>query len=84
MIDGAALWLTTFASVFLLGFQSRNVNAGKMVMAGLTSMCLAAAQIIAVRSIADGNPWVVLALTGTASPAGIMSAMVVHRRCFRR
>lgn len=84
MIEGAILWASTFASVFLLGFQSRNVNAGKFLLAGCTSFCLAATQVVAVRGIADGNPWFVLAMTGTASPAGIISAMVVHRYLFRR
>lgn len=74
--DLAVFWVSTFAQVFLLGFQSRNVNTGRYAWAALTSLAIGAAQIVAVRGIMNHNPWTVLLLTGTAGPSGIVSAML--------
>ena len=79
-----ALWVSTFVAVFLLGFQSRNVNSGKLALAGCTSFLIATAQLVTVRGIVNGDPMTVLLVTGTSGPAGIMLSMVVFRRLFGR
>jgi hypothetical protein len=76
-------FLATFAQVFLLGFQSRNVNSGQFVAAASTSFLIGAAQIFVVRGIALSDPWVAFAITSVAGPSAIVTAMLLHRRLFK-
>lgn len=83
-VDAALLWLCSFAHIFLLGFQSRNVNAGRYAWAMATSFALAGAQLVFVKAVVGGMSWqLLLALTGTAGPLGIASAMWVTRHLGR-
>ncbi len=84
LADAALFWLSTFAQVFALGFQSRNVNTGRYVAAALTSFAIGVAQLVVVRGIATAPAWQVFALTSTAGPLGIVSAMAFHQRAFER
>jgi hypothetical protein len=84
ILHGALFFIATFAQVFLLGFQSRNVNTGQYVAASCTSFMIGAAQIFTVRTIALANPWVAFSITSVAGPSAIVSAMFVHRKLFRR
>jgi hypothetical protein len=80
----ATFWCSTFAQVFALGFQSRNVNADRYVSAALTSWAIGAMQLVVVRGMVEAPAWQVLALTGTAGPLGIVLAMLVASRAFDR
>jgi hypothetical protein len=71
LAEAALLWIGTFASVFLLGVQSRNVHAGAYWPAAITSAGIGVAQLVFVRGAVAGEPWAVLLLTCTAGPAGI-------------
>jgi hypothetical protein len=84
ILHGTLFFIATFAQVFLLGFQSRNVNTSQYASAGCTSFLIGAAQIFTVRSIALSDPWVAFAITSVAGPSAIVSAMFVHRRLFKR
>lgn len=81
----ATLWISSFATVFLLGFQSRNVQAGRYAWASATSFAISAAQLMFVRiAAADSDPVMVLAVSGSAGPAGICSAMWLTRHLIRK
>lgn len=77
-------FLATFAQVFLLGFQSRNVNSGKYAAAAATSFLIGVAQLFVVRGLVLSSAWDAFCLTSVAGPAGIVSAMMVHRKIFNR
>jgi hypothetical protein len=78
--EALALWGSGFLHVFLLGFQSRNVQAGRYGWAMATSFALAAAQLVLLRAAVTGVPWeLFLVITGTAGPCGIASAMWLTR-----
>ena len=85
MTPWAALifWVSTFLVVFLLGFQSRSVHAGRYGLTALTSALIGTAQMFMVRGLANGEPVIVWALVATAGPAGITSAMFVYQRMFK-
>jgi len=82
--EAAGLWAANFAQVFLLGFQSRNVNTGQYFLAGLTSMALAAFGIMVVKSQAIMPFWWLFVVIGTSGPAGIMFAMWFWKRTVGR
>lgn len=69
-----------FLSVFMLGFQSRNVNHGNFGWAAVTSFAVAISQTFLWGSLLK-NLNAAGALTyGLSGAAGITSAMYVHRR----
>jgi hypothetical protein len=78
----AALWLGTFANVFLMGFQSRNVNAARYTAAAFTSFGITVAQLVFVRAAATEAPMLFLMVTGTAGPVGICASIFVSQRLF--
>jgi hypothetical protein len=84
MLELILFWLSTYIQVALLGLQSRNVNTGRYVWAALTSLAIGATQLVAVRGMVSNAPWVVLLLTGTAGPLGIVSAMLFFRHAIER
>lgn len=75
----ALFWVSTFAQVFLLGFQSRNVNTGRYGWAACTSLAIGTAQLVSVRGMVANDPMIVWALTATAGPLGIVAAMLFSR-----
>lgn len=82
-LHGLLFFAATFAQVFAMGFQSRNVNTGQYAAAACTSFLIGAAQLFTVRTIALSNPWAAFVVTSIAGPAAIVSAMLVHRRVFK-
>lgn len=73
-----------FFSVFLLGFQSRNVNHGNMKLAMGTSFLIAQMQ-----TTLWGNLFTNLTITsslvyGVSGALGIALSMYVHERWFRK
>lgn len=84
-VEIASLWGSGFLHVFLLGFQSRNVQAGRYGWAMGTSFALAAAQLVVLRAAVTGVSWeIILVTTGTAGPCGIACAMWMTRHLIRR
>lgn len=77
------LFLITFLSVFLLGFQQKNVMHDKYLMAMGTSFCIAFAQFTVYREAAMASPmdWVYMGIGGAL---GIVSSMYLHNRLRRR
>jgi hypothetical protein len=70
-----------FASVFLLGFQSRNVNAGHYGWAAVTSFAIAVAQVAVLsRVIGPSASWTETLTYGASGALGITASMRVHAR----
>ena len=72
-----------FASVFLLGFQSRNVNAGHYGWAASTSVLIAVAQASVIVRLARST-WLETGVYAVAGVAGIVSSMWIHERFIAR
>lgn len=83
-LQGFIFFVAMFLQVFLLGFQSRNVNSEKYISAAITSLLIGGTQLICIKSIADYNPSTVFLITAIAGPTGIMSSMFLHKIIFDR
>ena len=79
----AALFLSAFATVFLLGFQQQNVQARHYWASAITSLGIGAAQIYLWRSMPGATP-AEIAATLAGGPIGIVAAMYSHPRLIRR
>ncbi len=74
------LFLSTFATVFLLGFQQQNVTGKHYVLAGITSMLIAFAQYSMISGVAHGGSWLLMGLGGAL---GVTASMWSHGRIVR-
>jgi uncharacterized membrane protein YfcA len=73
--------LATFASVFLKGFQHKNVIANKMASIVITSYFMACADVWLVGLIVrDG--WVLIPYCGTGAAIGMYISIKLHDRLF--
>jgi len=72
------IFLAGFVSVFTLGFQSRNVNTGKIKSAAGTSFLIAVSQGIVFVQIVEMNDWPSKITYGLAGALGIVAAMKSH------
>ena len=80
-----AIFVAGYASVFLLGFQSRNVNHGNYGWAGATSFLIGLAQAsIWNRITAPDATWLDAGIYGLSGTLGITSSMYVHQRFIAR
>lgn len=83
--DGLLIFVSGFASVFLLGFQSRAVNAGGFKTAACMSFTLAMFQGHLWKLIANGDGSLLAsAIYGLSGSCAITSAMWTHRRFFSK
>lgn len=75
--DYAAMYVSSFVVVFLLGLQSKNVNRSRYVAAALTSIGISLSQFVFVKYAANGSYFVlfVMALGGAM---GIVTSIYVH------
>lgn len=72
------LFVATFANVFLLGFQSKNVHQSRYVMAACTSFGISLANYVFVKMAVDGNSLTFIVTSGLGGSLGIMMAIWVH------
>lgn len=77
------LFISTFITVFALGFQSLNVNNGHYLAAFLTSFAICGGNLVILRSVPNGDTLAMLAYLA-GGPLGVVSAMAVHRRTLGR
>lgn len=77
LLHALFVWATSFATIFLLGFQSRNATAGRYVACAFTSMLIGMFQVVGVRAAVD-QPVIAAMLFGTAGAAGICCAIYVN------
>ena len=78
-----ALFASAFFTVFLLGFQQKNVHGGHSLAAAITSFGIGIAQIFLWRLVphADAGQ---IAATLAGGPTGIVAAMWLHPRVMNR
>jgi uncharacterized membrane protein YuzA (DUF378 family) len=72
--------LTGFASVFALGFQSRNVNNGDYLWAAGTSLFVGFSQAYLWKHVIDMGSFAAAATYSVAGATAIVSSMWVHKR----
>ena len=73
------LFLSAFATVFLLGIQQKNVHGEHYLAAIITSIGIGTAQIFLWRLVPDADAGQIAA-TMCGGPLGIVSAMYLHPR----
>ena len=73
--------LVTFASVFLKGFQHKNVIANKMKSIVITSYLMASADVLLVGLIVREG-WVLIPFCGTGAALGMYLSIKLHDRLF--
>lgn len=78
------IFLAGFASVFLLGFQSRNVNHGNYRWAAMTSFAIAMMQTTLWGQLFANLTWASSAVYGLSGACGITLSMYVHQRWLMR
>ena len=78
-----ALFLSAFFTVFLLGFQQKNVSGEHYLAAIVTSFGIGGAQIFLWRLVPDANAGQIVA-TLAGGPVGIVMAMWLHPLLMRR
>jgi len=78
-----ALFLSAFFTVFLLGFQQKNVHGEHYLAAIVTSVGIGSAQIFLWRLVPQADMGQIAA-TLCGGPVGIVAAMWIHPRLMRR
>lgn len=78
-----ALFASAFFTVFLLGFQQKNVHGNHYLAAIITSFGIGAAQIFLWRLIPSADMGQIAA-TLAGGPVGIVGAMWAHPKLMRR
>lgn len=82
--EAALLWFGGYLNVFLLGFQSRNANAGRYATCAVTSFLIAWCQAMFAKAAATGDFVTVSLLIGSSGSFGICSAIFVSQWLFER
>lgn len=83
LLDAAIIFLGNFTVVFLLGIQSRNVQAGRYVAAVLTSAGINVSNFIFVKYAANGA-LAVLGVSTIGGCAGIATAIWFYQHVIER
>lgn len=74
------VFIAGYLSVFMLGFQSRNVNHGNFGWAAATSFAVALSQTFLWGALFRNLSLAGALVYGLSGACGITSAMYVHRR----
>lgn len=83
MLDYLFIFVAGFIAVFALGFQSRNVNSGKVKSAAVTSFLIALSQGTIIVQLAHMADWPSKIVYGLSGSCGIVCAMLTHDRLYR-
>lgn len=75
--------IASFVSVFLKGFQHKNVIGNHKQAVFFTSYLMAAFDVITVTLIVKGG-WIIALTSGTGAAFGMLAAMSTHDRIFKR
>jgi len=78
------IFVVTFVSVFLLGFQSLIVNSGHIGMAMVNSTMIGIAQLFLLTHIPHANSIEEYLGYVLAGPIAVPVAIYVHRRWFKK
>jgi hypothetical protein len=71
--------LASFVTVFMRGFQHKNVIGGHKKLAFTTSYFIAAGEALCITLIVKGG-WIIILTSGTGAAFGIITSMYVHDR----
>jgi hypothetical protein len=80
MMHLALIFAAGYASVFLLGFQSRCVNHGNFALAACGSFLIAIMQTTLWGALFRDMSWSAALAYGLSGASGITSSMFVHQR----
>lgn len=75
--------LLSFCSVFLKGFQHKNVIGNHLKTVFCTSYLMAVFDVLSVMLIVKGG-WLIAFTAGTGAAFGMIAAMMLHDRIFNR
>lgn len=78
------IFVAGYASVFLLGFQSRAVNHGNYKMAAGNSFLIAIMQTTLWGALFKNLTWTATFVYGSSAVLGIISSMYIHQRWFTK
>lgn len=84
MTEQLVIFAAGFCSVFLLGFQSRNVNHGSFGWAACTSFCIAMMQTTLWGHLFSNLTWLNSVVYGLSGCLGITTSMFVHQRWIQK
>lgn len=85
MMEILVLALGSFASVFALGFQSRNINNGDYLWAAGTSFFIGFSQVAVWTRITKPDAGFLETLIFSVSGmCGVLTSMYVHKRFIKR
>lgn len=73
----------SFCSVFLKGFQIKNVQFNQYKLIAVTSYLIAFFEVATVTIIVKGG-WLVALSAGTGATAGILLSVYLHKRIFKK
>lgn len=76
--------LAGFVSVFMLGFNSRNVNAGNYRWAIGSSLAIGLSQAYTWRAVTSDTGFAGALVYAAFGGAGVVSAMYVHQRFIKK
>lgn len=74
-----AVFLASFALVFLRGLQQQNVIGGRYLAAAALPFAIAAAEVASVLFVVQSG-WVAVPFVGAGGACGVTLAMYVFRR----
>lgn len=78
-----ALFIATFAMVFLRAIQQQNVIHGNWLAAGITPFAIAGAEVASVLLVVQSG-WQSVPVVGAGGAAGVLAAMVFYRKYLKR
>lgn len=79
----AASFATSFVTIFLRGFQQKNVHGNHKLLAYFTAYLIIAGEFVTVTLVVRGHWWIVFS-AGTGAGLGMVAAMTFHDRIVRK
>lgn len=76
-------FFASFISVFLKGFQHKNVVANLYVNTAVTSYAMAVMDVLLIGLISKSD-WTIAFTTGTGATLGMVTAMYLHNKFFAK
>jgi hypothetical protein len=73
------IFIAGFTTVFLYGFQSRNVNCGDYGWAVVTSFAISLTTVT-IWEMLDTSGWTEIVVYGLSGACGVTCSMLIHKR----
>lgn len=75
--------LVTFISVFLKGFQYKNVLGGHYKLVAITSYAMAVCDVLVINLIVSSS-WTIVFACGTGATLGMLGSMLSHDKWVKK